>query len=246
MNMKQLTIFPTCLKILNRRLLLAIAILLAPFPFADRIVAQTSPVLNIDVDKLADTMWAPIFKELVEGNLFLRDYKCVYRYCYNEIYKRDKGKPTPIAYYYMGACLEMGMGTNEVSQYKAKAHYEKGAALGNKECKERLQSIKSKGYWSASAANKEAFAKRHGRATLPPTPVDPDYPGPVPPGPNDNSVTCSGCHGSGRCTYCGGDGKVVVDAGLYVSYDHYVYKTCEVCNGSGRCGTCYGYGRISY
>ncbi|MDD6889701.1 MAG: hypothetical protein PUD39_05525 [Bacteroidales bacterium] len=233
---------------LGRRILSIIAILLVLTP--NKTYAQYDLNLNIDVDKLADATWAPVFKDLVEGNLYARNYKSVYEICYREIYKNSSGRPTPIAYYYMGACLELGMGTNEVSQYKAKAHYEKGAALGNKECKARLKEINSSGYRNATNANREAFAKKYGRFNQYSTSSGSGAgsgSGNVRSTPNsNNSTTCSGCHGSGRCSYCGGDGKVLVDGGLYVSYDHYVYKNCDVCHGSGRCGVCYGSGKINY
>lgn len=233
-------------KKLRERTIVIMVILCVSLSLADKANAQYNLNLNIDVDKLADTMWAPVFKDLVEGNLYNRDYGKVYRYCYTEIYDKKQGTPAAIAYYYMGACLELGLGTNEVNRYKAKAHYEKGASMGNQECKKRLQSINSKGYWGASKENRDAFARMHGRPCVP-SPTSPTSPTPPigRPAPRpDNGVTCGGCRGTGRCTYCGGTGRVVVDAGLYVAYDAYVYKNCEVCHGTGKCGVCHGSGKI--
>lgn len=52
-----------------------------------------------------------------------------------------------------------------------------------------------------------------------------------------SSMTCPNCHGTGKCSYCGGSG-----------WSPAVYgKRCIQCNGSGRCsgaGSCHGTGRI--
>ena len=225
----------------KRRLLSFLTMLLVSLSYSLKTNAQYELNLNIDVDKLADAAWAPVFKSMVENHLYYKEYKDVYRACYREIYQKQRGQPAPIAYFYMGSCLEMGMGTSEVSQHKAKAHYEKGASLGDRLCKERLNSINSKGYWGASSSNRDAFARMYGRF-MEAKPESRSY---SQPNPNKNDgVSCGGCHGSGKCTYCGGSGRVVVDAGTYVAYDCYVYKNCPVCNGSGNCGTCRGRGKL--
>lgn len=197
-----------------------------------------------DVDRLAAAMWAPVFKDLANDNLYKKDFAKLYKLCYNEIYGSNKQHPTPIAYYYMGACLELGMGGCETSQYKAKAHYEKGASLGNADCKKRLQDIKSKGYWGATNDNRIAFAKMHGRPMTAAGGVSPGGSGRTTPGRNSGTSTCKGCGGTGNCSYCGGAGENWIDAGTYVAGDRYVKRTCPVCHGSKRCGVCHGKGSL--
>lgn len=187
------------------------------------------------VDQVATNWTNIILRNIYNEDLHKRDYRELYRSCYNNIYKNKTGEPSATSYFYMGACLELGLGGCETNTYKAKAHYEKGASMGDKDCKQRLSSIRANGFWKATAANREAFAKKYGKPGHTPNP-----PGPTP---NDGR-TCRRCNGTGRCTYCGGEGKVWVDAGTYVPYDHHVRKTCSVCGGSGRCKVCYGQGKI--
>lgn len=195
-----------------------------------------------DANQVAEGMWKNIFKNLCDDCLYNRDFARLYKYAYKEIYQNQKS-PVPVAYYYMGACLELGMGGCETSTYKAKAHYEKGARLGDALCKKRLQSIRTNGYWGATAENRNAFARKHGR---------PCTPGAAPSAPsrgsgsprNNGSATCKSCNGSGVCSYCGGTGEYWVDAGTYVAGDRYVKKTCTVCHGSRRCPSCHGKGHF--
>lgn len=217
-------------------------IILTTLIFCSKVYAQSS-YYNYQlpsVDQLATSMYNSIVKDICNDNLYKRDYRQLFKFCYNDIYKKKTGEPSPASYFYMGACLEMGLGGCEISTYKAKAHYEKGASLGDKNCKQRLKSIRTNGFWKATAATREAFAKKYGKPGHTPNPPGPNPPGPTP---NDGR-TCRGCSGTGRCTYCGGEGKVWVDAGTYVPYDHHVRKTCSACGGSGRCKVCYGQGKI--
>ena len=51
---------------------------------------------------------------------------------------------------------------------------------------------------------------------------------------------CSGCGGTGECSYCSGRGEYLVDASTYTSSGGYVYKKCIQCNGNKRCKVCNG------
>jgi hypothetical protein len=51
-----------------------------------------------------------------------------------------------------------------------------------------------------------------------------------------SALPCTACRGSGRCSKCGGDGK------LYSSASGEEDRNCYKCNASGRCQTCGGTG----
>lgn len=57
-----------------------------------------------------------------------------------------------------------------------------------------------------------------------------------------SKVMCSGCHGSGRCTACGGTGKQKSEA--YYTGGGTIISDCPVCRGNGKCGVCYGKGSL--
>lgn len=73
--------------------------------------------------------------------LAVRDYKRLFKLTYDDIYKLKR--ETPIAYLYMGACLQYGVGSSEKDMYKAMAHYKKGASLGSRECQEWINLLNS-------------------------------------------------------------------------------------------------------
>lgn len=57
-----------------------------------------------------------------------------------------------------------------------------------------------------------------------------------------SKVMCSGCHGSGRCTACGGTGKQKSEA--YYTGGGTIISDCPTCRGNGKCGVCYGKGSL--
>lgn len=52
-----------------------------------------------------------------------------------------------------------------------------------------------------------------------------------------SALTCTACRGSGRCSKCGGDGKIWSSAAGKEN------RNCTKCNASGRCQTCGGSGK---
>lgn len=51
---------------------------------------------------------------------------------------------------------------------------------------------------------------------------------------DDGKITCPTCHGSGRCSFCGGRGEKLYNG---------LYYECEMCHGTGHCyGRCAGRG----
>lgn len=51
---------------------------------------------------------------------------------------------------------------------------------------------------------------------------------------NDGKITCPTCHGTGRCSFCGGRGEKLYNG---------LYYECEMCHGTGHCyGKCAGRG----
>lgn len=194
------------------------------------IMLTSMTVSGQSVKDLSDAMLNASLKSVFESELFNRNYNGVYKLAYRNIYETKNC--SPISYFYMGACLELGMGTSEVSQYKAKAHYEKGAQLGSRECQQRLNEINSSGYWGANDANREAFARLYGK---------PGAGGAAPsPGSSPSPRTkykCSSCNGTGLCEFCGGSGW------HYNKYDGKRH-ICNSCSHTGRCQKCNGKGTL--
>lgn len=50
-------------------------------------------------------------------------------------------------------------------------------------------------------------------------------------------VDCFDCHGTGRCSYCNGDGW---DISTYSDGSYNTTYKCPVCHGGGTCQMCYG------
>lgn len=209
-------------KLLTHRLLILFVILGLS---ANIVYGQYYNGPTIDVDRLAKSFYSSAFKSICEDMIFKKDYKQLYKFCHNDIYKQ-KNK-TPLAYFYLGSCYELGMGCKS-DREKAKALYQKGSKLGNKECKQRLKQIKSKGWKKATKDNRAAFARRYGKPSVTPSPS---------PRPGQDTYKCSSCNGSGICRHCNGSGRT------RNRYNGYVYD-CAVCNGSGNCAQCHGTGRL--
>jgi len=189
--------------------------------------------LGMSVDELAGRMYNSGLKAVYELNLFNRDYNGVYSLAYRDIYETKQC--APISYFYMGACLELGMGTSEVNRSKAQAHYEYGARLGSAECKQRLRDISTSGWMTANSANRERFARTYGK---PGSAGGTGNGGGYNPTPSGNSkYKCSSCNGTGRCEWCGGSGW------HYNKYDGHNH-VCTSCNKTGRCAKCNGRGTL--
>ena len=58
----------------KRRLLSFLTMLLVSLSYSLKTNAQYELNLNIDVDKLADAAWAPVFKSMVENHLYYKEY----------------------------------------------------------------------------------------------------------------------------------------------------------------------------
>ncbi len=193
------------------------------------IMLTSMMVSGQSVNDLANQMVNAGLKGAFEVDLFNRNYNGVYKLAYRNIYE-TKGC-APISYFFMGACLELGMGTSEVSQYKAKAHYERGAQLGSRECQQRLNEINSSGFWTANSANREAFARRYGKSGGGVNPAPAPAPSPR------TKYQCSSCKGTGACEFCGGTGW------HYNKYDGKRH-ICNSCNHTGKCQKCKGKGTL--
>lgn len=208
---------------------------------AFRAHAQYSSTTQYDVDRLASAMFAPVFSNLAKDHIYSRNFNKLYKICYDEIYSGKTLYPAPAAYFYLGACYELGLGGCDVKKYKAKELYTKGADKGDPDCKQRLKDIRREGYWSATKANRDNFARKHG---VPMSGTAPAAPSPAS-GPNSHSsgkTVCSSCGGTGVCNYCGGTGEYWIDAGTYVANDAYVKRKCAQCHGTKKCPVCHGKG----
>ena len=54
----------------------------------------------------------------------------------------------------------------------------------------------------------------------------------------DDKIECAICHGTGKCTHCGGDGELLIGD----SYTGYERRPCEECIQGGQCKYCFGRG----
>lgn len=73
-----------------------------------------------------------------------------------------------------------------------------------------------------------------------PTPVVTPTPSPTPSNKlEDDKEQCAVCHGSGRCTKCGGRGYYQIED---IYNGGYVDQPCTICGQSGACPTCHGKG----
>jgi len=63
-------------------------------------------------------------------------------------------------------------------------------------------------------------------------------------GSSSSGRACAGCHGTGKCTMCNGQGWYYQETGYYTGNSRKEKTTCPLCHGTGRCGTCHGNGTI--
>lgn len=66
---------------------------------------------------------------------------------------------------------------------------------------------------------------------------------------NSDSVTCSVCHGDGKCEECGGDQWIWADEWVYINGSPELETVNKLCDGiycsGGTCSVCGGSGKVS-
>lgn len=160
-------------------------------------------------------------------------------------FKRSAELGNPQANMYIGEMYEFGFGV-EGSKTTAKKWYDRGANQGDVGCQNRLNRIRQYGYFEANSQNRRAYLQNLKNASnwaaVSAQQMTNKIWGNSSKSSSSSSrgsskVTCSGCHGSGKCTGCAGRGEYRGD-GYYgtTKYD------CPVCKGTGRCQMCYGRG----
>lgn len=158
------------------------------------------------------------------------------------------------AFLYLGVMIELGMGV-ESKKDLALDCYKTAANLGNNDAKAALRRIKSSGYWSATEAKRlwfrQALSIQMGVSMTPSNSSGGYYQDGNSRGNSSGSHSdgrsCSGCHGTGKCTMCKGEGGYwLKDTGMYIGKDIKTWQKCTVCYGSGQCRVCHGKGFIRY
>lgn len=147
------------------------------------------------------------------------------------------------AFFYLGACLELGMGI-DVNRDLAKQAYDIGKKLGRSDCINAIARINQNGFWQPTDKKREEFRLML-KNTLENTWKNSSPNIPKTNGENrtrSSGISCSGCGGTGRCTACGGIGKLKSES-IYTGGGT-IISDCPVCRGNGRCGVCHGKGSL--
>lgn len=173
--------------------------------------------------------------ELAKGN-----YDEAFKYLTKAFKKNSKE-----AFFYLGACLELGMGI-DVNRDLAKDIYDVGRKMNIPDCVDAVRRINTNGFWPANDNTRENF-----RQLLSNMMDISAQPGNIPNfGGNGNSSSssssgrdCPGCNGSGRgpdqITYSPnytGENETVYcsKCGKYMSPHSHHAPLCRVCNGRGK------------